>query len=81
MSWNDKEPRWHGDRQPAKNPAHFVINGVEYERVRYGGHADDLQFPKCDDCGVPRGSLHDIELRSGAMPALWWSSNHLRLFL
>jgi hypothetical protein len=60
MSWNDKEPRWHGDKRPAKNLTHFVINGVEYERVPYGSGADDLKFPTCDDCGVQRGSLHEI---------------------
>jgi hypothetical protein len=60
MSWNDKESRWCGDKKPAKNPTHFVINGQEFERVKYGSGEDDLKFPKCDDCGVPRGFHHLI---------------------
>ena len=58
MSWNDNEPRWHGDKMPAKIPTHFIINGEEFARVWYGSGADDLKFPKCDDCGVLRGKLH-----------------------
>ena len=58
MSWNKKESRWQGEKRPAKIPTTFVINGVEYSRVRYGSGSEDLEFPKCDDCGVPRGALH-----------------------
>ncbi len=60
MSWNSKEPRWHGDKKPAKEPLSFVINGQEYDRVRYGSGSDDLSSPTCDDCGVLRGSIHQI---------------------
>ena len=60
MSWNSKEPRWHGQNKPKGNPHQFVINGQEFDRVAYGAGADDLSFPKCDDCGVPRGSLHQL---------------------
>lgn len=60
MSWNPKESRWQGDKRPAKEPRHFVINGVEYDRVAYGDHEDDLEMAKCDDCGVRRGALHEL---------------------
>jgi hypothetical protein len=60
MSWNDKEPRWHGANKPEGNPRQFIINGQEFDRVPYGEGSDDLKFPKCDDCGVPRGSLHQL---------------------
>jgi hypothetical protein len=60
MSWNGKESRWSGDKRPVKNPTHFGINGQEYERVRYGEGEEDLKFPKCGDCGVPRGAFHLI---------------------
>jgi len=60
MSWNSKEPRWHGDNKPAQNPTQFIINGQEFERIAYGSGADDLKHPKCGDCGVRRGSLHQI---------------------
>lgn len=58
MAWNDKESRWSGDQMPSKIPTQFVINGQAFDRVPYGSGADDLKFPKCDDCGVPRGRLH-----------------------
>ena len=35
-----------------KNPAQFIINGQEYDRVRYGSGAEDLKFPKCDNSKV-----------------------------
>ena len=60
MSWNSKEPRWHGEKMPKKNPVQFVINGQEFERVLYGKAADDMETPRCDDCGVARGNLHEI---------------------
>ena len=60
MSWNSKESRWDGDKKPGKNPVQFVINGQEFERVRYGKGADDMETPTCDDCGVVRGKLHLI---------------------
>jgi hypothetical protein len=58
MSWNAKEPRWHGEKQPKEIPSKFIINGEEYDRVAYGDGEYDLQHAKCDDCGVARGSLH-----------------------
>jgi hypothetical protein len=58
MSWSSKKSRWSGENRPSGTPTKFVINGEEYDRVRYGQGADDLQFQTCDDCGVPRGSLH-----------------------
>ena len=60
MSWNSKESRWHGDKRPLRNPARFVINGQEYDRVAYGMGEEDLAFATCDDCGARRGSLHEI---------------------
>jgi hypothetical protein len=58
MAWNEKESRWSGDKMPSKIPTQFIINGQEFDRVPYGSGADDLKFPKCDDCGVQRGRLH-----------------------
>jgi hypothetical protein len=58
MSWNSKEPRWHGGNIPKVPPKSFVINGTEFDRVPYGEGEDDLDFPACDDCGVRRGKLH-----------------------
>jgi hypothetical protein len=58
MSWNDKEPRWYGANKTESRPRQFIINGEEFARVLYGAGADDLSFPRCDDCGVPRGSIH-----------------------
>ncbi|HAF15786.1 MAG TPA: hypothetical protein DHU55_14255 [Blastocatellia bacterium] len=60
MSWNSKEPRWHGKNKPAGNPSRFVINSEEYQRIPYGQGEDDLDSPTCDDCGARRGSLHVI---------------------
>lgn len=60
MPWNSKEPRWHGDKEPKVNPTQFVINSQEFDRVRYGEGADDLDHATCDDCGVRRGELHKI---------------------
>src|SRR5438128_2036673 len=60
MSWNSKEPRWHGGKEPKGKPLFFVIHSQECARVPYGEHPDDLHFPKCDDCGVPRGQLHQL---------------------
>jgi hypothetical protein len=60
MSWNAKEPRWHGKNRPAVQPTQLVINSQEYDRTAYGEGEDDLSHPKCDDCGVPRGSLHKL---------------------
>ncbi|MBS0656792.1 MAG: hypothetical protein JSR82_00935 [Verrucomicrobia bacterium] len=58
MSWNSKEPRWHGENRTNADPASFVINGVEFDRLRYGEGEDDSDLPTCDDCGVPRGRRH-----------------------
>ena len=60
MSWNSKEPRWHGSMRPKVAPVQFIINSQEFDRVPYGEGADDLHTPKCDDCGVLRGKLHLI---------------------
>ena len=60
MSWNSKEPRWQGGNKPRENPRCFVINGQEFNRVPYGAGPDDLDLPKCDDCGVVKGRLHQI---------------------
>jgi hypothetical protein len=59
MSWHSKKSRWAGDRTPPElSPRQFVINGEVFDRVRYGDGEEDLKFPKCDDCGTPRGALH-----------------------
>jgi hypothetical protein len=60
MSWNEREPRWQGDKKPFRNPTEFTINGQEYDRIRYGSGDDDLDLPTCDDCGTRRGALHQI---------------------
>ena len=60
MNWNSKEPRWHGSKRPKVAPVRFIINSREFDRIPYGQHEDDLRLPKCDDCGVPRGKLHQI---------------------
>jgi len=60
MFWNKKQPRWHGDKRPTTNPLQFVINGQSYDRLTYGSHPDDIDSPTCDDCGTPRGSIHEI---------------------
>ena len=60
MSWNSKDPRWHGAKRPRVNPTGFVINSQEFDRVRYGDHEDDLDHAKCGDCGMARGQLHQI---------------------
>lgn len=60
MSWNYKEPRWCGSKRPRTNPTHFIINSREFDRLPYGSGEDDLDCPKCDDCGVLRGKLHQI---------------------
>ncbi len=60
MSWNAKEPRWHGKQKRSDRPTQFVINSQEYDRIPYGDGPDDLSFPKCDDCGVPRDTLHTL---------------------
>src|SRR5690348_9446001 len=60
MSWNSKEPRWHGANKPKRNPRTFVINSQEYDRVSYGQGPDDFDHPKCDDCGVARGAVHKL---------------------
>ena len=60
MSWNEREPRWHGSKRPGENPRCFVIMGVEFDRLPYGSGEEDLDLPKCDDCGVPRGALHEL---------------------
>ena len=60
MDWNHKEARWHGDKRPRIEPVKFSIGGQDYDRVRYGEGEDDLAFPKCDDCGVKRGAIHQI---------------------
>ena len=77
MSWNSKEPRWHGENKPKGNPRLSVINGQEFDLISYGEGGDDLPHPKCDDCGVQRGSLHQFGLRPGAAPALWEPSDHV----
>ena len=46
----------------------FVINSQEFDRLRYGDHEDDLDRPKCDDCGAPRGKLHLIGCDLEACP-------------
>lgn len=33
MSWNSKEPSWHGRKKPRVNPAQFI---TEVRRVPYG---------------------------------------------
>ena len=61
MSWKEpKESRWHGSKRLKVAPVQFVINSQEFDRIPYGEHEDDLDRPKCDDCGVPRGKLHEI---------------------
>lgn len=60
MSWNSKEPRWHGDKKSNAKPLFFIINSQEFARLPYGEHEDDLKFPTCDDCGVRRGDLHQL---------------------
>ncbi len=60
MSWNAKEPRWHGEKKPRMAPKRFTINSEEYDRIPYGSGPDDLDHPTCDDCGVVRGRLHAI---------------------
>lgn len=41
-------------------PVRFVINGQEYDRIRYGDGSEDLKHQKCNDCGRLRGFLHDL---------------------
>jgi hypothetical protein len=60
MSWNSKEPRWHGDQKPRIEPVQFGINSQEFDRITYGEGSDDLDHARCDDCGVARGQLHKI---------------------
>jgi hypothetical protein len=60
MSWNSDEPRWRGNNRPKIEPTQFIINSQEFDRCAYGAHADDLDFPTCDDCGVRRGKLHQL---------------------
>ncbi len=36
MSWNAKEPRWHGKQKRSDRPTQFVINSQEYDRIPYG---------------------------------------------
>jgi len=60
MDWNHKEARWHGNKRPRIEPVKFSIGGQDYDRVRYGEGEDDLAFPKCDDCGVKRGAIHQV---------------------
>src|SRR5262245_15896406 len=55
MNWRESKSRWHGAKRPKVEPTHFSIQGQEYDRVRYGDGTDDLDSPKCDDCGVARG--------------------------
>ena len=49
---------WQADFKRAQAVTHLVINSREYDRLSYGDEEEPLQHPKCDDCGVPRGSLH-----------------------
>jgi hypothetical protein len=60
MSWNAKQPRWHGDKKPAQEPTQFAVNGQEFARIAYGSGTDDSNQSTCDDCGTRRGSLHLI---------------------
>jgi hypothetical protein len=60
MSWNDQKPRWHGRKWPRTAPVQFVINSQEFDRVPYGDGEEDLPQPRCDDCGVARGKLHQL---------------------
>src|SRR5688500_4283506 len=60
MSWGEPKSRWHGDKKPKVEPVRFSISGQDYDRILYGEGADDLDHPKCDDCGVSRGKLHLI---------------------
>ncbi len=53
-----EESRWHGKKRPHVPVTSFIINSVEYDRVRYGDGDDDLPHATCDDCGVRRGKLH-----------------------
>jgi hypothetical protein len=60
MSWRELKHRWKGKKEPRVAPVRFIINGQDYDRVRYGDGADDLKHPKCDDCGVLCGVLHEL---------------------
>ena len=65
MESADWKQKWQRRLQEAQKVTQFIINGDEYNRIRYGFEEDAMSHPKCDDCGAPRGMLHllgcDIE--------------------
>jgi hypothetical protein len=65
VSSSNWQEGWRRDFKQAQAVTQFIINSQGYERIRYGNEANPLKQPKCDDCGVPRGSFHllgcDIE--------------------
>jgi hypothetical protein len=65
MSGSNWQEGWQRDFKQSQAVTRFVINSQEHERIRYGNEEDALKQPKCDDCGVPRGTFHllgcDIE--------------------
>jgi hypothetical protein len=65
MSGSNWQEDWQRDFKHAQTVTRFVINSQEFNRICHGSEECALKQPKCDDCGVPRGTFHllgcDIE--------------------
>lgn len=51
---------WPEQIQQAQTEPHTLIDGVKYDRVRYGEEVDDWGADKgpCHDCAVIKGQFH-----------------------
>ncbi|MET0752319.1 MAG: hypothetical protein ABWZ66_03050 [Pyrinomonadaceae bacterium] len=47
-------------KEEARLKRTYIINGKEFERIRYGDESDDWGADKhsCHDCGVIKGQYH-----------------------
>jgi hypothetical protein len=57
MDWEDE---FRAEVEQAQRIVTYLVNGKQYERIRYGNEAEDwgADAGECHDCGVEKGQFH-----------------------